>query len=136
MVTAMYQQPNSGVHHAHVIDDSTPQSYRQRPPQERRTPEVYGRASNAQNFNLGMRFPDSQPELAPQFHLHFNQKGQGTDLNMGYRGKNHPSNPFTFPKALHHQLQAPPQHHFYQKDLMRSSAVQRLNRFKFLVFHF
>ena len=48
MVTGRYHHPMTDVHQAHIIVDDIPQSYRMRPPHERRTPEAYGRMSQIQ----------------------------------------------------------------------------------------
>ena len=49
MVTGRYHHPMTEVHQAHIIVDDVPPSYRMRPPQERRTPEAYGRMSRMRN---------------------------------------------------------------------------------------
>lgn len=147
LVTAMYQQPNSGVHRAHVIDDNSPQSYRQRPPHERRTPEVYGRASNynphqqyqyypAQqtrpfdNFHNGNNFPDTHQQFQhayppPQMNYQHNQMSQ-TDLNLSYKTQNYPPQTQMYPNNLQYQKQPPPHHqHPYRQDPIESSGMQR-----------
>ena len=52
MVTGRYHHPMTEVHQAHIIVDDVPPSYRMRPPQERRTPEAYGRMSRMQRNQI------------------------------------------------------------------------------------
>ena len=55
-----------GVHRAHVIDENTPQSYRHRMPPERRTPEVYGRATLFNSRSPQQQQQQQQQQLLQQ----------------------------------------------------------------------
>jgi len=143
MVTAMYQQPHSGVHRAHVIDENTPQSYRQRPQQERRTPEVYGRASNfnpyhhqqlhfippqhqlSKPFNDVNTFPNmyypNQDGSTPQTQPRFNPKGH-TDVNLSFNSPNYLP---MLPNPLHYQQHPQPPQIFFNKAPVENTQMDR-----------
>ncbi len=115
LVTAMYQQPHSGVHRAHVIDENTPQSYRHRLPQERRTPEVYGRAAF---FNNRQQLPPQQQQQQQptrQYEDMYNANNRGQmDVPM-------PADNFSDLQQQHHQQQ--PQHHHQQQHQHQQQFV-------------
>ena len=76
MVTGRYHQPLTDVHQAHIIVDDVPPSYRMRPPQERRTPEAYGRMAmmrmppNRMIIDYEDMYNQNNMMMSPQFAMH------------------------------------------------------------------
>ncbi len=80
MVVGRYHQPLTDVHQAHIIGDEIPPSYRQRPPQERRTPEAYGRmVTNTRMRQPGRLDYEDVYNQNPQQQQQLLQKVNNTD---------------------------------------------------------
>ena len=95
-----------------MIDDNTPQSYRHRLPQERRTPEVYGRAAFSQQQHHHPQQQHHQQHHHPQQQQQ--QLRQYEDMyNANNRGQQLPPDISSDHRHLRQQPQLVPQPHIH-----------------------